>query len=664
MTTTTSASPHTTLTPLGAANVRWSGGFWGGRLEQTRSVTVPSIWGSLSTPEVSPGWRNFLIAAGRADGEHEGPPFLDGDLYKWLEAAILLLETGPDPELERVVDEVAALVAEVQREDGYVHTPTIIAARRRQEAVALADRFNFETYNLGHLITAGVRHHRLTGSNVLLDVARKAAGFLEGLAENHRLQLAESAICPSHYMAVMDLYRVTGEDRYLRLAEAFVQVRDDFHGGDDNQDRIPVREQKTVAGHAVRANYLYAGLADLVAETGDADLRGVLENLWHDVVDTKLYITGGCGALYDGASPDGYPWQREISRVHQAYGRAYQLPHTTAHNESCANIGMILWSERMLALTGSAEYADVIEQVAVNSLLAGISLDGTKYFYTNPLRQVRDLPYPLRMPGETAERPTPEPPPSDERLRASYMSVFCCPPNIARTLARSHELAMSTSGDALWVHLYGDAEADVSLEDGRSARLRIESEQPWDERVRITVTEAASGGVPLRLRIPAWAEGATVEVNGGTPEPAVAGAYAPVDRDWQAGDTVELTLPLRVRLRRGHRLAEELAGQVAVTRGPVVYALESHELPEGVRLEQVALRRGATFTPVDIELEGQRLVALDGEAVVLPTEEDEDLYPDVEGAGLRTVPVRLIPYFAWGNRGPSEMSVWLPLVWG
>src|SRR4051812_2457078 len=567
MTITTSESPHAPLTPLGAANVRWNGGFWGALLERTREVTVPSIWGSLSTPAVSPGWRNFLVAAGRAEGEHDGPPFLDGDLYKWLEAAIILLETGPDPELESVIDEIVGLLAEVQREDGYLHTPTIIASRHEQKAVALADRFNFETYNIGHLITAAVRHYRATGSTALLDVARKAAGFLETLAEKYPLQLAESAICPSHYMAVVDLYRATGEERYLRLADAFVRVRDDFSGGDDNQDRIPVREQTTVNGHAVRANYLYAGLADLVAETGDAELRQVLDSLWHDVVDTKLYITGGCGALYDGASPDGYPWQGEISRVHQSYGRAYQLPHTTAHNESCANIGMMLWSERMLALTGSPEYADVIEQIAVNSLLSSISLDGTKYFYTNPLRQVRDLPYPLRMPGETGVHPTPQPPPSDERLRAEYLSVFCCPPNIARTLARSHEFAMSASADGLWVHLYGNAEAEVALDDGRRLRVSTESDQPWGERATITVAEATGGAVPLRLRIPAWADGATMTVNGGAAESVPPGAYAVVERDWQAGDTVELVLPLRVRLRRGHRLAEELANQVAVTRG-------------------------------------------------------------------------------------------------
>ena len=375
----------------------------------------------------------------------------------------------------------------MQREDGYVHTPTLIAARHHQDALALADRFHFETYNLGHLITAGVRHYEVTGSTTLLDVARGAARFLENLAANEPVELARSAICPSHYMAVIDLYRATNDEQYLRLAEAFVRVRDDFQGGDDNQDRLPVRDQRVVAGHAVRANYLYAGLADIVAETGDAELQGVLEDLWSDVVDTKLYVTGGCGALYDGASPDGDPWQEEISRIHQAYGRAYQLPHTTAHAESCANIGMILWSERMLALTGDARYADVIEQIAYNALLAGISLDGSRYFYTNALRQVRDLPYPLRMPGDTGQHPVPAPPASDARLRETYLSCFCCPPNIARTLARFHERAASVSSDGLYIHQYGGSSIRFALPDGRSLALREFSDYPWDGRIEFTV---------------------------------------------------------------------------------------------------------------------------------------------------------------------------------
>ena len=662
MKSSTAKRHHAPLTGLRAANVMWAGGFWGNELERTRTVTVPGMWASLSNPDISPGWRNFLIAAGDAEGQHEGPPFLDGDLYKWLEAAISLLETAPDAALEASIDDIAAKIASVQRGDGYLHTPTRIAERNHEQAQPLADRFNFETYNLGHLITAGVRHHRVTGSTVLLDAAERAAGFLEDLATNHTDQLARSAICPSHYMAVIELYRATGNERYLRLAESFVAVRDGFEGGDDNQDRVRVREQKVVAGHAVRANYLYAGLADLVAETGDPELTEVLERLWRDVVDTKLYITGGCGALYDGASPDGNPEQDQISRVHQAYGRPFQLPNTTAHNESCANIGMIFWSERMLALTGDAAYADVIERIAYNSLLASISLDGTRYFYTNPLRQVRELPFPLRMPGETALRPVPQPPASDARLRAEYMSCFCCPPNIARTLAQFHERAMSTSSEGLWVHLYGNAEVQVEVE-GRGIGLTETSEQPWGERIDFTVTSVTGGGIPLKLRIPGWSEGATLTVNG---EPAAAGApgtYATIDREWQPGDTVSLALPMPVKMVRGHRLAEEISNQVAVTRGPVVYCLESQDLPGGVRLEQIALRRGTDFTPVETDIDGRRIVALECEAVVLPPAESQGLYAEVDDAELATARVRLIPYFTWGNRGASEMSVWLPLAW-
>ncbi|HWS51212.1 MAG TPA: beta-L-arabinofuranosidase domain-containing protein, partial [Microbacterium sp.] len=525
MTATTALRAHARLRPLGAQSARWSSGFWGGVHERTRDVTIPQIWGSLSDPAVSAGLANFRIAAGIEAGEHAGPPFMDGDFYKWLEAAIARLETDPDPELAARIEEIAQLIASVQREDGYLHTPTIISTGNHEDAVALADRFNFETYNLGHLITAGVRHYEVTGSTTLLDAARKAAGFLEDLATNKPLELARSAICPSHYMAVIDLYRATGDEQYLRLSEAFIRVRDDFEGGDDNQDRLPVREQTVVAGHAVRANYLYAGLADLVAETGDAELEAVLERLWQDVVETKLYITGGAGALYDGASPDGSPWQDQISRVHQAYGRAYQLPHTTAHNESCANIGLILWGERMLSLTGDAQYADVIEQVAFNSLLSSISLAGSEYFYTNPLRQVRDLPYPLRRPGDTAIHPTPPPPPSDERLRESYLSCFCCPPNIARTLARFHERAASVGDDGLYIHLYGGSTVDIATEDGRRLALSEDSDYPWHGTITWTVTDAAAGGIPIHLRVPGWSSGATVTVNGEAAAVSEPGTY-------------------------------------------------------------------------------------------------------------------------------------------
>ncbi len=651
------------LQPLSAEHARWTQGFWGAVHDRTRDMTIPAIWESLSDPSVSPGLRNFHLAAGLESGSHIGPPFMDGDFYKWFEAAVARLETDPDEKLAARLEKIAALIASVQRSDGYLHTPTFIAERNSEDVVALADRFNFETYNLGHLITAGVRHWQVTGSETLLQAAKKAAAFLEHLATDKPLELARSAICPSHYMAVIELYRATEDERYLRLAEAFVRVRDDFdEGGDDNQDRVPVREQTVAAGHAVRANYLYAGLADLVAETGDEPLYDVLARLWQDVVDTKLYLTGGCGALYDGASPDGHPWQGEISRVHQAYGRAYQLPNTTAHAESCANIGMIFWSERMLALSGDARYADVIEQIAYNSLLGSISLDGTEYFYTNALRQVRGLPYPLRRPGDTGQPVIPPPPPSDERLRQRYLTCFCCPPNIARTLARFHERAASLSADGLFVHQYGGSEIDVTDGDGRRLALREDSDYPWDGRITFTVT-AAVGILPLHLRVPGWSADAALEVNGVAQPVSSPGTYTAIEREWAVGDIVRLTLPMPVRVLRGNRLAEEISNQVAVQRGPVVYCLESADLPDGVVLEQAALRRGAVLTEVEAEVAGHRVVALESELTVLPPVAEASLYDDLAGDPLRTVASRLVPYFAWGNRGPGEMSVWLPVVW-
>ncbi|QOC27222.1 glycoside hydrolase family 127 protein [Microbacterium hominis] len=653
---------NATLTPLGAADARWADGFWGRIARRTREVTVPTMGAMLADPATSPALANFEVAAGLRPGRHEGPPFMDGDFYKWMEAAISRLETDPDPALEAELERIARLIAAVQREDGYVHTPTAIAARDDEPVSALADRFNFETYNLGHLITAGVRHHRVTGSPTLLEVARGAARFLEHLATDKPRELARSAVCPSHYMAVVDLYRATGERRYLTLAESFLRVRDEFdEGGDDNQDRIPVRRQSVVAGHAVRANYLYAGLADLVIETGDEELHAVLDTLWRDVVDTKLAVTGGCGALYDGASPDAHPWQEEISRVHQAYGRPYQLPHTTAHNETCAQIGMVLWSERMLALRADARYADVIETIAYNALLSGIGLDGATYFYTNPLRQVRELPFPLRRAGDTGLHPVPAPPPSDERLREPYLSCFCCPPNIARTLAQLHERIGSVSDDGLWVHQYGGSQIRHAFGDGRVLGLRESSDYPWDGRIVFTVTEA-EGTVPLHLRIPGWARGARLTVAGADVETAASSSYARVDRPWRAGDEIVLDLPMPARLLRGHRLAEELTAQVAVQRGPVVYCVESPDLPAGIDLERIALRRGAALRAVPTQIAGRRVVALETEAAVLPPT-PATLYDEVDDDPITTATVRLVPYFAWANRGPSEMSVWLPVIW-
>jgi DUF1680 family protein len=257
----------------------------------------------------------------------------------------------------------------------------------------------------------------------------------------------------------------------------------------------------------------------------------------------------------------------------------------------------------------------------------------------------------------------PAPPPSDQRLRERYLSCFCCPPNIARTLATFHERAASLSEDGLFVHLYGGSDLDVTDGEGRRLALSETGDYPWTETVTFTVAAAQGGGLPLHLRIPGWSSDAGISVNGERVAASAPGTYSRLDREWRVGDVVELTLPMPVRVLRGHRLAEEITNQVAVQRGPVVYCLESADLPDGVVLEQVALRRTTTLTPVDAQVAGHRAVVLEGDLALLPGAEDDGLYADLADAEVGTFPGRLIPYFAWGNRGPGEMSVWLPLVW-
>ncbi|HSN11827.1 MAG TPA: beta-L-arabinofuranosidase domain-containing protein, partial [Propionibacteriaceae bacterium] len=552
--------------------------------------------------------------------------------------------------------ELSALIGRAQREDGYVHTQTLIANRAAGVDRPLDDRLNFETYNLGHLMTAGVVAHRATGDDTLLKAGRRASSYLLHLLDDAPELLARSAICPSHYMGVVELYRVTRDPDHLRLAKALLEIRDSFEGGsDDNQDRVPLREQTVVAGHAVRANYLYAGAADLVAETGDEELLSVLTRLWDDLVSTKLYVTGGCGALYDGASPDGDPEQWHITRVHQAYGRAFQLPNVTAHNESCAAIGLVLWAWRMLTLTGDGRYADAIETVLTNALPAAIGVDAKSYFYTNALRQVSGLPYPLRRPGDTAIHPVPAPPPSDERLRQEWLSCFCCPPNIARTLAELPYLTYGVGPRDLWVHQFAATRVSVEI-DGRPFTMEQHTEFPVSGTVRLVVVDG--GRVALHLRVPGWAAGATLSVNGAGVAVALELGYVVLDREWASGDEVVLDLPMDAHILVAHPFAEEVANHGCVVRGPVVYCVESADQP----LTGLLLPATARFSEsVDTQF-GEDTVVLTTSARRVAVE-TAGLYGPVPSGPPVETPLRLVPYARWANRGPGEMSVWLPLSW-
>lgn len=643
------ASPNAVVRGVSFSETRWTGGFWKERFDICRTATVPHLWRVMRGTEYSQYLENFRIAAGLTEGRHRGAAFNDGDFYKWLEAAVVVNAAAPEPNLTAAIDEAVRAIRGAQRTDGYLHTR--IQLRQKQgdaNARPFRDPLQFEAYCLGHLMTAACVHHRLTGRNDLLDCARKSADFLDATSRNATPEFARCAICPSHYMGLVELYRTTREPRYLELAKRLVALRDTIKdGSDDNQDRLLFREQRRAHGHAVRANYLYAGAADLYAETGDRTLLGPLTAVWDDLVTTKLAITGGCGALYDGASPDGSREQRQIGRVHQAYGREYQLPQSTAHNETCAAVGLALWSWRMLQITGEAKYADVLELVLHNALLAGVSLDGTSFFYTNTLRQLDRMPTELRW----------------SRTRQPYFGSFCCPPNVARLVAESSNYVYGVADKAVWVHLYGASELATDVPGVGRMKLTQETEYPWDGRVKLTVGVERPATFEVRVRIPAWTRGATVTVNGAaTDEPVKSGSYCGIRREWRGGDTVALTLPMPARLVEAHPLVEEARNQVAVMRGPLVYCMESTELPAGVAVLDVAQPTGIELRPrFDAQLLGGVTVLEGRAAAKTGSAWGRELYREAAPAASKPIELRLIPYFAWANRRRSEMTVWMPV---
>lgn len=652
-------------TPVSA--VKWTDGFWGERFGVFSGTSVQSMWETWKSDK-GHGWNNFLIAAGEKKGKRHGPPFHDGDMYKWLEALTAVYAVNKDPEVGKIMDRFIELIQKSQRADGYLHTPVIIAEMNKQATAkeeakenatigtkvgtgkdgAFGNRLNFETYNLGHLITAGIMHKRATGKTTLFNCAVKAADFLYDFYKRASDELARNAICPSHYMAIAEMYRETGNPKYLELSEKLIDIRGKVENGtDDNQDRVPFRQQYKAMGHSVRANYLYAGVADLYLESGEEQLKKNLDSIWEDIVTRKMYITGACGALYDGTSPDGTDYTPDnIQKVHQSYGRPYQLPHSTAHNETCANIGNLFFNWRMFTATGEAKYTDIVENCLYNSILSGISLDGKKYFYTNPLRISKDLPYTLRWPKE----------------RTEYISCFCCPPNTLRTLCEAQDYAYSIEKGGVYVNLYGGNTLNTNIEGVGEITLTQKTDYPWDGAVNISVDKLkGKKQFEIKLRVPDWCtEGAKITVNGEEQNiEAKAGTYATVNRTWKKGDVVSINMPMRTRIVEANPLVEESRGQVAVQRGPIVYCLESNDLG-GLSIDDIAIPLDAKFTPVDMTIDGSRIKALEGEVINRSEASWKgQLYREAT-AKKQMVKVRLIPYYSWGNRGKSEMTVWMP----
>ena len=658
----TTRSPDAKMYMPDLSDVHWTGGLMGERFQVCRDTMVPHLWSIFSNPKESAAWENFRMAAGLShgrDGKPHGPPFNDGDFLKWVESLAQVYAVTHDPAVDRQLDQIIAVIAKAQRPDGYLDTPIIIRERNAAaegRKLAFANREHFETYNMGHLMTTACIHYRATGKTSLLDCARKAADYLDRLCASDPQSLALNAICPSHYMGVVELYRTTHDPRYLALAKRLIEIRSlvpPSEGSDMNQDRIPFREMTGPVGHAVRANYLFAGVADVYSEDGDASLLRTLVRVDNDAAGAKLYITGMTGALYDGASPDGSAKDGEIKLVHQAYGRDYQLPNLTAYNESCATVGFALWQWRMFEDTGVERYVDLFEQSLYNGVLAGISMDGKDYFYTNPLRRLHAFNWPLRW---------------SRTRQPNYKSSFCCPPNIVRTIAEAQNYIYTLSKDTLWVNLYGDSALDTRWLDGSRIKLNQETNYPWDGAVKLSISAAPSHPVTLRLRIPGWMHpgATTITVNGravaGAPQP---GSYFDLTRTWKSGDTVGIAFDFKPVLMEANPLVEETLNQVAVKYGPIVYCLEAKDLPPGVKLTDVALAldpgtRKDAIKPIEIGGAHLLSITVPGWDLQESPWQKGQLYREVSATPPRPISVTLIPYFAWNNRGDYDMSVWLP----
>ena len=650
MLTDTSRSPYARANGIPYQDVRWTSGLYKERFDTCAQVTVSHLQHMFVCKDISHVVENFRIAAGEAEGEFAGTVFGDGDFYKWMESATYTAVRTGNQALLNQLEAYIALCSRAQLPDGYLSTKQIIGERQGNGVSRQGDINDFEVYNMGHMFTSACLYYRLTGRDSFLNVAKKAANYLRDLYDTAaRTGEVQTAVCPSHYMGLIEMYRTTGDAEYLRIARLAIQLRDSVKNGmDDNQDSIPLKQHRKIIGHAVRANYLYAGVTDLYMEEGDPDYRTVLDAVWNHLVTQKMYITGGCGALYNGASPYGYFFKHQL--VHQAYGYEYQLPNVTAYNETCASLGGVFWAWRMFLMNPSAQYMDMLERMMLNVNLAGISLDGRRFFYENMLRRAKELPYELIWGQE----------------RSEYILSYCCPPNLARTIAQTAEYAYAVNEDGLWTGLYGDNEASFTLKNGAAFTLRQQTDYPFDGRITFTVSVSNGKPFALRLRIPAWAEQAVLHCPDRTIalSAADAGSYYTVDVARPEGFTMTLDLHMIPRVTVGHGLIEEDRNQAAIEVGPLVYCVESPDT-DAPSLEDLLLPLNPAFTVTDGEVAGRPMKVLETTMLRQVTAEAdrEKLYRTLQAPALERVQVRLIPYYAWDNRGRGEMLIWLPLAW-
>jgi hypothetical protein len=625
-------SPHAKLRNIPVRAVTIQSGFWGTRREINVTKSIPTMHDLL---EANGRMNNFRRLVGKSDAAQHGPVYSDSDVYKWTEAVGFVLQSGDRPELRasasKAIDEVVA----VQEPSGYLNT-YYVDDRKTLRMQTQTQTTGHELYNIGHMLQGAIAYYRATGDRRLLDAGIR---FVDDFLIPNYGPAPKKPIVSGHpeiEMALIELYRITGDKRQLDLAGYILQ-------GDKRLDLperrtiymfsgTPFTERTKLEGHAVRAMYACCGATDYYMETGDDSYWKTLNRLWEDMTTTKMYVTGGVGSRSDG----------------EAFGDAYELPNFRAYGESCAAIGNMMWNWRMLAATGDAKFTDVIERALYNGINSGMSLDGVMYCYRNPL----------------AFDPS-----TGDKIRNPWYDTTCCPPNLERTFGSLPGYFYSTSSDGIYVHLYDNSDLDWHLENGTGLKITQKTNYPWDGNVELTVTPLQATDFAVYLRIPGWADSAQVAVNGRAVSGVKPGEYLPIRGRWSPGDRINLQMAMATHVLEANPRVSDDTGRVAVQRGPLVYCLEGLDQSNGVMLSDVALEVGKR---PESEFQSEMKSDLLGGVLLLHhtgvsyerNASASSLYPRYTGATERTkeVPLTFIPYYAWANRQATSMQVWTPLL--
>lgn len=616
------------ISPVPFTQVQVPSGFWKPRLDTCRDVTIPFCFQKCEETRIP----NFAKAGGLQEGAFQGIYFDDSDVYKVIEGAAYVLALRKDAELDKYLDDLIAKIAAAQEPDGYLYTiRTLYQKAKPGDKAPLppggrerwTNQGGHELYCVGHLYEAACAHYQATGKRNLLDVAIKSADLIcdtfgEGKSQHWP---------PGHQeieIGLARLYRVTGNPKYLTQAKYFLDIRGRDNGrkfkpgNAYHQDHLPVVAQHEAVGHAVRANYLYSGMADIAALTGDASYAEAIQAIWKDVVERKLYITGGLGARPKG----------------EAYGDAYELPNDTAYCETCAQIAGIYWNHRMFLDSGDAKYIDVLEKILYNGMLSGVSMTGDRFFYPNVLNV----------------------PTGQKKERSPWFGCSCCPSNVCRFLASMPGYVYAVKGSDVYVNLYSDSVVTLEV-NGKTVKISQKTNYPWDGKVTLTVHDDAN--FTLKYRVPGWVRGEVVP--GETPlyrfldgsvDSDVAGlekGYRSVTKTWKAGETLELDFPMTVRRVVADEKVEADRGRVALQRGPIVFCLEGNDQPEIRSFEAVLLKDNTPLTTEFVPdlLGGVQVIR--GQVTVMSETPVEK-------------PFMAIPYYAWAHREPTPMTVWIPRV--